>query len=203
MRAPLPNLPQLLRVIADQLDDHGGLHDPLTGLPNRRSLKDAVERMAPHATGLALLLIDLDRFKELNDTLGHAVGDALLREIRPRLLAAAGDAEIVARLGGDEFAVLLSDPGQARRDRRSSQGLRSSDRSRIAACSCWSRRNVGIALFPEHARDARGLLRAPTSPPSRPRMRSAIAAYDPARPITRVNGSPCSNSCHAPSRPAS
>ncbi|MBM2616929.1 EAL domain-containing protein [Actinoplanes sp. LDG1-06] len=85
-------------------------HDPLTGLANRREL---YERAGEHFPGrpadgvVALLLIDLNHFKEVNDTLGHAAGDAVLREVARRLADAATPGDLVARLGGDEFAVLL------------------------------------------------------------------------------------------------
>jgi diguanylate cyclase (GGDEF)-like protein len=88
--------------------------DELTGLANRQQLRTEVEeRIAAsreNATPFALLLIDLDRFKEINDTLGHHYGDVLLRDLGPRLAACVGEGGIVARLGGDEFAVLPSQP---------------------------------------------------------------------------------------------
>ena len=87
------------------------MHDPLTGLANRRRLFARLDETTAAAraakTKLALLLIDLDHFKELNDTLGHQAGDRLLREIGPRLESGVPGAELVARVGGDEFAVLL------------------------------------------------------------------------------------------------
>ena len=89
---------------------HNAAHDPLTGLANRRRLQDeatiALEQR-PVRGITALLLIDLDHFKEVNDTLGHAAGDRVLQEIARRLVAAAPEEALVARLGGDEFAVLL------------------------------------------------------------------------------------------------
>jgi diguanylate cyclase (GGDEF)-like protein len=179
VRGRRPSLSHLLRVVADQLDDHSGLRDPLTGLPNRRSLKATIEHSIDGASSFALLLIDLDRFKQLNDTLGHAVGDALLQELAPRLVAAAGDADIAARLGGDEFAVLLSDPGQAREI---------ADRLKAALERPLSYRglqllveaNVGIALYPSHALDARGLLRcADLAAQAARRMRVGVGVYDP------------------------
>ena len=90
--------------------EHQALHDPLTGLPNRTLFTDRV-RQATAAAGpdgrLAVLLVDLDRFKEINDTLGHASGDLVLREVGVRLRAGLPDSHTVARLGGDEFAVLV------------------------------------------------------------------------------------------------
>ncbi|WP_433061959.1 putative bifunctional diguanylate cyclase/phosphodiesterase [Dactylosporangium sp. CS-033363] len=90
---------------------HDAVHDPLTGLPNRAGLQAALDGAGPGAT---LLLVDLDGFKAVNDTRGHAAGDELLRETARRLRAATvplGDGATPARLGGDEFAVLISRAG--------------------------------------------------------------------------------------------
>ena len=90
--------------------EYQALHDPLTGLPNRALFTDRVRqaaaRLGPNGR-LAVLLVDLDRFKEINDTLGHASGDLVLREVGVRLRAGLPDSHTVARLGGDEFAVLV------------------------------------------------------------------------------------------------
>jgi diguanylate cyclase (GGDEF)-like protein/PAS domain S-box-containing protein len=87
---------------------HQALHDSLTGLPNRVLLHEHIAAAAdPEQTGAALLLIDLDRFKEVNDTLGHHYGDQLLIEVAHRMQNLLRRDEIVARLGGDEFAILL------------------------------------------------------------------------------------------------
>jgi diguanylate cyclase (GGDEF)-like protein len=86
-------------------------HDPLTGLPNRTLLHErtaeAIRRAHPKQSLAGLLLIDLDRFKEVNDTLGHYYGDQLLIQVAQRMQGALRDGDTVARLGGDEFAVLL------------------------------------------------------------------------------------------------
>jgi diguanylate cyclase (GGDEF)-like protein/PAS domain S-box-containing protein len=89
---------------------HLARHDVLTDLPNRTQLRERLtEALAPtHRSGgrLAVLVLDLDRFKDINDTLGHPAGDVLLKSMAARLLACTGEADLVARLGGDEFAVI-------------------------------------------------------------------------------------------------
>jgi diguanylate cyclase len=99
---------------------HDAQHDPLTGLLNRVTLLTQGEtavQLVPHARPVALLLVDIDHFREINDTLGHAAGDEVLAATAARLRDAAGPAELVARLGGDEFALLVPDapggPGEA------------------------------------------------------------------------------------------
>ena len=91
---------------------HDARHDTLTGLANRvlftQRFERALREPGPHLP--AVLLLDLNRFKEINDTLGHEAGDAVLREVASRLLAVVDDDAVVARLGGDEFAVLLPAP---------------------------------------------------------------------------------------------
>ena len=91
---------------------HLALHDALTGLPNRAFLSKHLEHALAHAqrheTRLAMLCLDLDRFKQVNDTLGHPVGDALLRAVASRLRDCLRSCDMVARLGGDEFAIILA-----------------------------------------------------------------------------------------------
>ncbi len=99
------------RKAQEQRIRHQALHDPLTDLPNRaeltRQLQQAIERATDDATALALLFLDLDRFKEVNDSLGHAQGDELLCQVAERLNALLRHEDTVGRLGGDEFLVLL------------------------------------------------------------------------------------------------
>jgi diguanylate cyclase (GGDEF)-like protein len=93
-----------------QMSEHLAMHDPLTGLPNRTMFYSRLQRAITAAeldTRIALLLVDLDRFKEINDTLGHQYGDEVLRQVAHRLKAGVGPHDLVARLGGDEFAILL------------------------------------------------------------------------------------------------
>ena len=103
------------RVLAEQDAMRLALHDPLTGLPNRRlmmeRLQQAMEACGSRGHCSALLLVDLDRFKEINDTLGHAAGDQLLKQCGNRLLRIADPSDTVARLGGDEFALILGELG--------------------------------------------------------------------------------------------
>jgi diguanylate cyclase (GGDEF)-like protein len=93
--------------LVDQLR-HESRHDALTGLQNRQSFRSQLSGAIARGGGWALLLADLDRFKEINDTLGHHYGDLLIREVATRITAAAPARSLIARLGGDEFAVLTS-----------------------------------------------------------------------------------------------
>jgi len=106
----------LLQRQAEQ-NRHQALHDALTGLPNRILFGDrvrlAILAAARARTGLAVLMLDLDRFKEINDTLGHACGDLLLQEVGKRLEATVREGDSVARLGGDEFGLLLPRSSEA------------------------------------------------------------------------------------------
>jgi diguanylate cyclase (GGDEF)-like protein len=93
--------------------EHAALHDSLTGLANRdllhRDASNALAELGRQDDGLAILVLDLDKFKDVNDTLGHAAGDQFLRVVAQRLLAAVRHEDIVARLGGDEFVVVVRD----------------------------------------------------------------------------------------------
>ncbi len=140
--------------------------DGLTGLANRARLHDAIDARVLEAEAqgdlVALLLMDLDRFKEINDTLGHQCGDAVLRELGPRLVEAMGPDAIVARLGGDEFGILLP-PG---RDSDATLELAAGQISRALAepfaldeLSLSVAASIGAARFPDDGADANALLR--------------------------------------------
>ena len=172
--------------IVDRLRVSGrqAITDDLTGLGNRRHLLARLDdAISDTDHEVALLLIDLDGFKELNDTLGHHAGDQVLRQIGPRLQEALRPGDTLARLGGDEFAVVL-DPGDEAS--ASAAGLR----LRVALESTFAvggirvhiDASIGIALFPEHARDALGLLqRADVAMYEAKRTRTGHEVYLPER----------------------
>jgi diguanylate cyclase (GGDEF)-like protein len=113
----VPMLRRVTRQVRAHLaeSERRALHDELTGLPNRSLFSERLElalaECGQKGGEITVLLIDLDRFKEINDTLGHASGDVLLRELAVRLAAVVGECDTVARLGGDEFGVILPDTG--------------------------------------------------------------------------------------------
>lgn len=140
-------------------------HDPLTDLPNRELFMDRLHTAISHARryhrNFALLQIDLDRFKEVNDSLGHGAGDQLLVEAARRLVSCVRETDTVARLGGDEFAIVLSETASAEEAEQIAQRAVAllaepyyldAGTVRISGC-------VGIALYPRDGREADQLLR--------------------------------------------
>jgi diguanylate cyclase (GGDEF)-like protein/PAS domain S-box-containing protein len=189
---------------------HQALHDPLTGLPNRTLLQDRLAQAIRSAhrdpTPLALLLLDLDHFKEINDTFGHHVGDVLLQELGPRLqdlvrlsdtvarLDGHADNDVaVARLGGDEFALLL--PGTGARVTQQVGATLAAERILTAleqpftveGQSLQVGASIGIVLYPDHGEDADALLRhADVAMYEAKRANSGYSVYQPAKdPYTR------------------
>jgi diguanylate cyclase (GGDEF)-like protein len=145
---------------------HLARHDPLTGLPNRAMLAERLERAlgarpAGAAPRAAVLCLDLDRFKEVNDTFGHHAGDELLRQVAERVAAAVRDADLVARLGGDEFAVLLPDAGADADVAAVCQRLLACVREpfRVAGTAVRVGMSVGAARAPEDGTEPGELLR--------------------------------------------
>jgi diguanylate cyclase (GGDEF)-like protein len=144
--------------------EHQTLHDLLTDLPNRNLLRDRLEQAILTSqrggTSLGLVVLDLDAFKEVNDSLGHAVGDALLKEIGPRLRAAVRESDTVARLGGDEFALLLPGVDQAAATRLARKVLDSLESPFVIdGHSLDIGATIGIALYPDHGDSQDVLLR--------------------------------------------
>ena len=167
---------------------HETLHDALTGLPNRTflqlRLREAIERLEAGAIGgLAAVIMDLDGFKEVNDTLGHQHGDALLVEVAERLILAAGSRATVARLGGDEFAVLVPDVVAAKQAMDVGDAIIAGMRAPFAVddLELTVSASLGISLAPEHATTASGLLKKADIAMYSAKSAGAAAArfYDP------------------------
>ena len=141
-------------------------HDPLTGLPNRRLFQDRLEQALTRAhrrrSRVALLYVDLDGFKDVNDTLGHDVGDELLAAVATRLVAAVRAEDTVARLGGDEFAVVLLDVGERSDASLVAQKLLEAIDAPIElrGRTVLTGASVGIAVYPHDARLTDGLMKA-------------------------------------------
>jgi diguanylate cyclase (GGDEF)-like protein len=138
---------------------HQALHDLLTDLPNRTLLRQRLEQSIPDGK-LALLVIDLDRFQDINDTFGHQYGDVLLRKTGTRLVECLGPAATVARLGGDEFAVLLPDADEQYAERVAAQLHTALTQTfTIADYVVEVGGSIGIAASPLHGADPDTLLR--------------------------------------------
>jgi diguanylate cyclase (GGDEF)-like protein len=179
MAAELENAERAVKTYQSQLEHrveertlqlrHLAEHDPLTNLPNRRQLFQRLNEML-HAASLsgstashvAVLFLDLDNFKAVNDTLGHEFGDRVLAEIGERLREIAGTTGFIARLGGDEFTLVFPYAGDALEVERRAEHLVAGFQRPVLI----DRRDVsigvscGVATFPEHGRDATSLLRA-------------------------------------------
>jgi diguanylate cyclase (GGDEF)-like protein len=151
--------------LMDQLR-HEALHDALTGLPNRaalqRQLAAALDEVVDgRSPGAAVMILDLDRFKEVNDTLGHQQGDQLLVEVGTRLRTAVGASGLVARLGGDEFAVLLAGADDEDRAVRVGRRLLRALEQPVSldGLEIEIGGSLGLALAPAHATDPAALLK--------------------------------------------
>ncbi len=153
------------RKAAQQHIQYLATHDVLTGLPNRMMFIELLDRALQSSRRsqrrFAVMFIDLDGFKRVNDTLGHAAGDELLRELARRFRSELRDSDVVARLGGDEFIVLLPEAGTLEQVSAVADQLMAAA-SRPLTLADWSCRvsaSVGVALYPDSAADERALMR--------------------------------------------
>jgi diguanylate cyclase (GGDEF)-like protein len=145
------------------LSSHRADHDALTGLPNRSALTETVSEALDAAERdrrpLAVMLLDLDDFKSINDTLGHELGDLTLQRVARRLRQAVGESTVLARIGGDEFAVLVGGR-QAQAEAVAERLLSALDIPlEVDSVALHIRASLGIACFPQHGRTAPELIR--------------------------------------------
>jgi diguanylate cyclase (GGDEF)-like protein len=155
----------ILLLLEDQIkhNEYLALHDHLTGLPNRRLYQDrlasALERARRSNEHTALLVIDLDRFKQVNDTLGHHVGDLVLQKVADLFASRVRRSDTVARTGGDEFSVILEEPTSRADAVRVGQSLIEllNEPLNCGEHTVQIGASVGVALFPEDAREKESL----------------------------------------------
>jgi diguanylate cyclase (GGDEF)-like protein/PAS domain S-box-containing protein len=153
------------RCDAESQVQHMALHDSLTALPNRNMLQEQLKKSMAVAEReghlMALMFIDLDRFKKINDTLGHHIGDSVLIEIARRLRSAMRTSDIVARIGGDEFVVLLPRIAQPQDEHLVMQKVMAvfNEPLRIGPHELRVTPSIGLVLYPQHGRDAITLMR--------------------------------------------
>jgi diguanylate cyclase (GGDEF)-like protein/PAS domain S-box-containing protein len=171
---------------------HRATHDPLTDLPNRLLLVARIEQALAHAAdagrSVAVLWMDVDRFQEINDALGHAVGDRLLQHVARRIEAALAPDDTLSRLGGDEFTILLprATGDEARRVGRSlidalAAPFHVEDLSLEVEASC------GVALYPDHADEAQALIqRAHMAMHAAKQDPSGVVVYGPDQDIDHL-----------------
>jgi diguanylate cyclase (GGDEF)-like protein/PAS domain S-box-containing protein len=140
-------------------------HDPLTGLPNRllfnETLKHAIERGRRHNHCIGIMFLDLDRFKNINDSLGHTVGDHLLQEVAKLLLSCAREEDTVARLGGDEFMIILEEIPSAEHSAIIAQRiLHAFERPfNVSGHELYAGTSIGISIFPTDGNNAPTLIK--------------------------------------------
>jgi len=181
--------------ISKQLDEkndeleHLALHDSLTGLPNRGLLAERLEQTLLQAERsklpFALFLMDLDRFKEVNDTLGHHFGDELLKMVSGRIVNCMRKKDSIARLGGDEFAVLLPQTEYKGTENCAKRIIQSMDEPFfINNISTESKVSIGIAIYPDHGITTDALMQfADVAMYQAKKSQSGYAFYDPSQNI--------------------
>jgi diguanylate cyclase (GGDEF)-like protein/PAS domain S-box-containing protein len=150
---------------SEELIWHQANYDALTGLPNRRLFQEHLETEMKKSERsnqpLALMFLDLDHFKDVNDTLGHDIGDVLLKEAAHRLRSCVRASDTVARLGGDEFTIILSELDSLSSIAIVAQNIlqRMSEPFQLGIDSAYVGASIGITLFPQDARDVEALLK--------------------------------------------
>lgn len=148
--------------IRQSLLEHQALHDALTRLPNRYALETQLIDFLKNPdliSSITILILDLDRFKDVNDTLGHRVGDQVLEQAGQRILSTLRESDIIARWGGDEFAVVLPNSNQIQAVAIAEKISRSlAQVFNIEKKSLYIGVSIGIAVYPTHARNAESLL---------------------------------------------
>jgi diguanylate cyclase (GGDEF)-like protein len=162
-------------------NEHQARHDALTGLANRAHLDVALSAATSGQGSVALVLLDLDRFREVNDTLGHGRGDEVVLEMAHRLTRLAGPHDLVARLGGDEFAVLLPDVDGVQAALLHAEALRSALRApvRVGGVDVVLDARAGVSVHPLDADDGPALLRhADVAAEQAKRTHVGVCAYD-------------------------
>ncbi len=176
--------------------EHHALHDSLTDLPNRLMLREETQKVIATNATAVLLLLDIDNFKEVNDSFGHQVGDSLLRQMGPRLKERIDSAHVIARLGGDEFAILLPGADAEQGSRTAHAILRALEQPFVSEDHALEvTASIGIAAFPEHGALAETLLRrADVAMYAAKRTGGAYAVYrkeddpyDPTRLLLRAD----------------
>ena len=178
IREPDPRMLEAIRVIgsqigqflrrkqADERIQHLASHDALTGLPNRamfsQLLGHAIASSQRYKRKFSVLFLDLDRFKQINDTLGHDAGDQLLLEVSTRLKHSVRASDVVARLSGDEFVMLVLETAGARQARVVAGKVLSALLRPVLlrGQECRVTASIGIALFPQHAQDEAALMKS-------------------------------------------
>ena len=182
--------------------EYQALHDALTGLPNRNLLHDrlhqAIQNAARQQQSVALILMDLDRFKEVNDTLGHQYGDLMLQQVSARLQQVLRHSDTMARLGGDEFAILITDTNET-------FAGHVAQKVHVALNRVFNLDNhflhiggsLGIALYPQHGDSAQSLIQhADTAMYVAKRSNSGCAVYHPEHDRNAVKRLELANELH-------
>jgi diguanylate cyclase (GGDEF)-like protein len=175
--------------------EHQALHDGLTDLPNRLMFRQQIEKALAERPRFAVMLLDLDNFREINDTFGHKIGDGLLGQIGPRLRQQLDAGDLIARLGGDEFGILILDADAAHAMRVADAMLRVERPFLIEGHPLEVTASIGITAFPTHGSTAETLLQradvalyvAKRSGNSAAVYRPEDDPYDPSRVVLQAD----------------